>query len=106
MATPARGSTEGQLRDWVDTLRGLLTSSYVQHLESEIAYLRGHNAQLLLQLTNTLAPKPAVHVNNRELLKVNPKPVKTNWEVYLAEQIALQEREEQEEDGAHSSGRQ
>lgn len=84
----------------LDAIRKLFTSPYVLHMEREIEYLRGHNAQLLLELKTALIPPAPVSVK-RELPKYIP-PVKTSWEAYLAEEIRKQEAE----DGTHSSGRQ
>ena len=77
----------------LENIRRFFTSRTILNLEREVEYLRGHNNQLLLELREVRSPKPA-----REFPKFTP--VKTSWEKYLEEQIALQEKEEI--DGTHS----
>ena len=76
----------------------LFKSAYVEHLETEIMTLRGHNNMLLLQLST---PKVAPAVK-REFPKFTP--VKTSWEKHVEEEMRKQELEETP-DGTHSSGR-
>lgn len=75
---------------WLDSLRRALTSAHVLHMEAEIAQLRGQVSMLHLQLIEALKPTPAPAVK-REFPKF--KPAQTSWEAYLAEQIALQDKE-------------
>jgi hypothetical protein len=83
----------------LEAIKRFLTSAHVLHLERECEYLRGQNAMLHVQLMEALKPTPAPQVKREFPKFVAPK---TSWESYLAEQIALQEKEE---DGTHSSGR-
>lgn len=83
--------------NWKD----FFTPRYVLHLEREVEHLRGSNAMLLLELKNALVPP--IPVLSRRLPPKFVPPV-TKWEAYLAEQIALQEKEDTA-DGTHSSGR-
>jgi len=84
----------------LDDLRKFFTPREVLQLQREVEYLRGHNNMLLLELREARSPKAAPAVK-REFPKFTP--VKTSWEKYLEEQIALQEVEDV--DGTHSSGR-
>lgn len=73
-------------------IKRFFTSAHVLHMEAEIAQLRGQVSMLHLQLMEALKPAPAAPVVKREFPKV--KPQQTSWEAYLAEQIALQDKEE------------
>lgn len=91
----------------LETLRRFFTSGHVLHMEREIDYLRGQNAQLSAQLREALKPTAAAPRPARtlaDLPKVKSGPLKTAWDVYVEEQMALQEIEASK-DGAHSSGR-
>ena len=81
------------MRDVLTEIRRFFTSGHVLHMEAEIAQLRGQVAMLHLQLMEALKPTPAAPVAPRQFPKFAP-PVKTSWESYLAEQIALQEKED------------
>jgi hypothetical protein len=82
----------------LDDLKRLFTPRAILNLEREVEYLRGHNNMLLLQLREMSAPKLTAPTVKREFPKFTP--ARTSWESYLAEEIAKQEREDQ--DGAHS----
>ena len=82
----------------LDDIRKFFTPRYVLHLEREVELWRGQNTALLLQLQEALKPRVTAPAVKREFPKF--APAKTSWEAYLAEQIALQEKEE---DGTHSS---
>lgn len=90
-----------KLTNFLSSIRKFLTSSHVLHMEAEIAYLRGQNSMLQLQLIESLKPKQSVITTPRQHIPF--KPAVTSWDAYLAAEIAKQE---QEEDGTHSSGRQ
>jgi hypothetical protein len=77
---------------WIDTLRRALTSAHVLHMEAEITQLRGQVSMLHLQLMEALKPTPAAPAVKREFPKFTP--ARTSWESYLAEQIELQDKEE------------
>lgn len=87
----------------LDAIKRFFTSAHVLHMEDEIAQLRGQNAMLHLELMGALKPTPAAPAPPRQFPKFTP--TKTSWESYVAEQMALQEKEEQPVDGTHSSGR-
>lgn len=87
----------------LDAIRKFFTSAHVLHMEAEIAQLRGQVAMLHLQLMESLKPAVPAPAVKREFPKFTP--VQTSWEAYLAEQIRLQEVEEEPADGTRSSGR-
>lgn len=86
-------------------IRKFFTSAHVLHMEAEIAQLRGQVAMLHLQLVEALKPAPPAPVAVRQPVFPKFTPAQTSWEAYLAEQIRLQEVEEEPADGTHSSGR-
>lgn len=94
------------LPQWIESLRRALTSGHVLHMEVEIAQLRGQVAMLHLQLVEALKPTvPARAAVPKVPVFAKFTPQQTSWETYLAEQIRLQEIEEEPADGTHSGGR-
>lgn len=88
----------------LEAIKQFFTSGYTLHLEAEVAHLRGQNAMLHIQLVEALKPAPPAPVVARQFPKFSP-PVKTSWEAFRDAEIARQEKEDQEENGTHSSGR-
>lgn len=76
------------IANWAELVRRFFTSRYVLHLENEVEHLRGQIDRLTMQLE--MASKPPA----RKVEFPKFTPTRTSWESYLAEQIALQDKEE------------
>ena len=78
--------------DWHSLLRAA-RGAYVNHLEDEVAYLRGRCALLEVKLETALTPKTPEPSAPRPV-PVMPRPTRTTWEQFVADDMKRQEAEE------------